>query len=140
MGTSCIIRLIKYYPVALNIYILVAMLLYVLTGADTLSRYAYTFIGQSFVVNALLWGLSLKFMFCYWHRLLIYNMSICLLLETLYNYNVKVGYYAYIIITLTMIALTASFIISLKHGKKDQENAHKNVEDAHFEHRGGIVR
>lgn len=118
-----IVQLIKYYPIILNVYILVIMLLYVLGFSCAIFKYVYPFIGQSFYINILVLSLSFKFRFCLWHRLLIYNMSLCLLLETLYNYGLSINNYAYIVIITTIITIFIAILIFRKHGTFNAKDA-----------------
>ena len=48
------IKIIKYYPIIVNIYILLGMLTYVSGIPINVNQYVYTFIGQSFITNILL--------------------------------------------------------------------------------------
>lgn len=130
MKTGFVIKLIKYYQIVLNVYILGVMLMYVLLGSDFVSNYAYTFIGQSFIINMLILALSFKLKFCFWHQLLIYSQSFCLLLETLNNYGFEIGNYAYIAIIVTMLTLIATWLIFAKHGTFNQKEARKNFKNA----------
>lgn len=110
------IKLIKYYPFILNLYILITMSLYIIGISYQLSNYVYTFIGQSFITNILLLHFSYKFKFCFWHRLLIYNMSFCLFLETLINYGILINNYIYIVVILTIITIFIALILLKRHG------------------------
>lgn len=118
-----ILRLIKYYPILINLYLLIGMSLYV-SGIDvSFGRYIYTFFGQSFYINIIVFLLSAKFRLCIWHRLLIYNMSFCLLLETLYNYGLSINNYAYIVIVTTIITIFIAILIFKKYGTFNEKNA-----------------
>ena len=122
-----ILRLIKYYPILLNIYILVSILLYFGGVCDNISYYSYTFLGQSFYLNLLVLLLSFKFRFCFWHRLLIYNMSFCLLLETIHNYGVNVSNHIYIVVSVTVITIFMAIIIYIKHGTFNKKKANNSL-------------
>lgn len=99
-----LLNIIKYYPVAMNIYISIVMGLYILDIDVNISKYVFTFIGQSFITDLSLFILSIKFKMCIWHRILIINMGICLALETLYNYKLIAVDYPYAVIVLTILA------------------------------------
>ena len=118
-----IVRLIKYYPILINLYLLIGMSLYVSGFYVPFGNYIYTFFGQSFYINVLVLSLSFKFRFCIWHRLLIYNMSLCLLLETLYNYGLSINNYAYIVIITTIITIFIAILIFRKHGTFNAKDA-----------------
>lgn len=122
-----IIKLIKYYPIVLNAYILVIMSLYTIGFDFNICKYLYTFIGQSFIYNAMLLYFSFKFKFCVWHRLLIYNMTFCLLLETITNLGFKLNNYAYIVVISTILTIFVSIIIFLKHGTFNKEKSNTNT-------------
>ena len=111
-----VVRLIKYYPIILNLYILLLSALQLLGVSVSFDGMIYTFIGQSFILNILILILSKKFRFCLWHRLLIYNMSFCLLLETLYNFGIEVKNSTYIVVISTIITIFVSILIFKKKG------------------------
>lgn len=98
-----VVNIIKYYPVVMNIYLLIAMGLYLLDIDINISKYIYTILGQSFITNIILYYLSVKFKLCEWHRILIINMTLCLLLETLHNWNLLDWDYSYLTILTTIL-------------------------------------
>ena len=122
-----IIKLIKYYPILLNAYILMTMSFYLIGYNLCIEKYFYTFIGQSFIYNAMLLYFSFKFKFCVWHRLLIYNMTFCLLLETITNFGIKLNNYAYIVVISTILTIFVSIIIFHKHGTFNKEKSNTNT-------------
>jgi len=122
-----ILRLIKYYPILLNIYILFSILLYFGDVCDNISYYSYTFLGQSFYLNLLVLLLSFKFRFCIWHRLLIYNMSFCLSLETIHNYGVNVSNHIYIVVSVTVITIFMAIVIYIKHGTFNKKKTNNSL-------------
>ena len=111
-----LIKLVKYYPILVNIYILIIMLTYVSGVRINVSTYLYTYIGHSFYVDAVFILLSIVFKFCVWHRLLIVNMMLCLAIETLTNYNIYIKNYVYIMIISTIITIFIALITFRKHG------------------------
>ncbi len=120
-----IIKLIKYYPIVLNAYILIIMSLYTIGFNFNICKYLYTFIGQSFIYNAILLYFSFKFKFCVWHRLLIYNMSFCLLLETIFNFGICINNYSYIVIISTIISIFIAILIfrrNVTYSQKKSDN------------------
>ena len=122
-----IVKLIKFYPVVLIIIILFMMFTYILDIDLNINKYLYTFIGQSFIYNAILLYFSFKFKFCVWHRLFIYNMTFCLLLETITNLGFKLNNYAYIVVISTILTIFVSIIIFLKHGTFNKEKSNTNT-------------
>jgi hypothetical protein len=124
------IQVVKLLPVAINLYILLAMSLYIVGVREDIAKYVYPIIGQSFLYNAILYWLSSKLRFCFWHRLLIINMSFGLLLEALTNYGVNVGNYAYLIGATTVVVLFVSWLIYQKYGCFNQKKACENLKDA----------
>ena len=48
-----LIKLVKYYPILVNIYILIIMLTYVSGVRINVSTYSYTYIGHSFYIYIL---------------------------------------------------------------------------------------
>lgn len=94
--------------------------LYVIGIDLNLSGHLYTFIGQSFITNLVLYFFSVKFKMCGWHRVLIINMTSCLLLETLYNFKVIRWDYSYSVIVLTIFA--SLIAISWNKIKKIKKN------------------
>ena len=111
-----LIKLIKYYPILVNIYILIIMLTYVSGVRINVSAYSYTYIGHSFYVDIVLILLSIVFRFCVWHRILIANMMLCLAIETLTNHNVYIKNDMYIMIISTIITIFIAVFIFSKHG------------------------
>ena len=111
-----LIKLVKYYPILVNIYILIIMLTYVSGIRINVSTYLYTYIGHSFYVDAVFILLSIVFRFCVWHRILIANMVLCLAIETLTNHNVYIKNDMYIMIISTIITIFMSLLIFRKHG------------------------
>ncbi len=110
------IKLVKYYPILVNIYILIIMLTYVSGIRINVSTYLYTYIGQSFYVDILVLLLSFKLKFCIWHRILIANMMLCLAIETLTNYNIYIKNDVYIMIISTIITIFIALLIFRKNG------------------------
>ena len=110
------LKLIKYYPILVNLYVLLGMLIYVSGIRINVSTYLYTYIGQSFYVDAVFILLSVVFRFCIWHRILIANMMLCLAIETLTNYNIYIKNDVYIMIISTIITIFISVLIFRKHG------------------------
>ena len=121
------IKIIKYYPIIVNIYILLGMLTYVSGMPINGNQYVYTFIGQSFITNILLILLSHKLSFCVWHRLLIYNMSFCLLLETIFNFGICINNYSYIVIISTILTIFVSIIIFRRHGTFNKKESYRST-------------
>ena len=111
-----LLQLIKYYPILVNLYVLLGMLIYVSGVRINVSTYLYTYIGHSFYVDILVMLLSLKLKFCVWHRILIANMMLCLAIETLTNYNVYIKNDVYIMIISTIITIFIALFIFRKHG------------------------
>ena len=111
-----LIKLVKYYPILVNIYILIIMLTYVSGIRINVSTYLYTYIGHSFYVDIVLILLSIVFRFCVWHRILIANMMLCLAIETLTNHNIYIKNDVYIMIISTIITIFMSLLIFRKHG------------------------
>ena len=107
-----LIKLVKYYPILVNII----MLTYVSGIRINVSTYLYTYIGHSFYVDIVLILLSIVFRFCVWHRILIANMMLCLAIETLTNHNVYIKNDMYIMIISTIITIFMSLLIFRKHG------------------------
>ena len=126
-----ILKLIKYYPILLNAYILVIMSFYIIGYHINISCYLSTLIGQSFIYNAMLLYFSFKFKFCVWHRLLIYNMTFCLLLETLTNFGIKLNNYAYIVVISTILTIFVSIIIFKRHGTFNKEKVDRCIKITH---------
>ena len=111
-----LIKLVKYYPILVNIYILIIMITYVSGVRINVSSYLYTYIGHSFYVDAVFILLSIVFKFCVWHRLLIGNMMLCLVIETLTNHNIYIKNDVYIMIISTIITIFIALITFSKHG------------------------
>ena len=111
-----LIKLVKYYPILVNIYILIIMLTYVSGIRINVSTYSYTYIGHSFYIDAVFILLSIVFRFCVWHKILIGNMVLCLAIETLTNYNVSIKNDVYIMIISTIITIFIALLIFRKHG------------------------
>ena len=60
-----LIKLVKYYPILVNLYVLLGMLIYVSGVRINVSAYSYTYIGHSFYVDAVFILLSIVFRFLY---------------------------------------------------------------------------
>lgn len=123
-------KLIKCYPIAMNVYILAIMALYAFFGIGYVSQYAYPVIGQSLVLNVILLYFSFKFSFCFWHRLLIYNMTFCLMLEAISNFGITFSNHAYIVIVVTMLNIIATWLIYRKHGCFNKNKACRHFKNA----------
>ena len=111
-----IVTLVKYYPIILNVYILIITIFYELDSNCSIFKFIYPIIGQSFYVDILVLLLSFKLKFCIWHRILIANMMLCLAIETLTNYNIYIKNDVYIMIISTIITIFMSLLIFRKHG------------------------
>lgn len=108
-----LIKLVKYYPIIVNISIVLMMIEWYFTKENIL---LYPYIGQSFYLNSIILILSHNLKFCTWHRILIYSMSFVLFLETISRYGVNINYYLYICIVVSILALTTSTILYYKNG------------------------
>ena len=104
-----LIKLIKYYQILVNLYVLLGMLIYVSGVRINVSTYSDTYIGHSFYVD-------MVFRFCLWHRILVANMMLCLAIEALTNYNIYIKNDVYIMIISTIITIFISLLIFRKHG------------------------
>lgn len=124
------LALIKYYPIIMNLYILIYGSLVYFFNINDVSIFIYTYIGQSFMANVLFLLLSKQLLFCFWHRLLIYNMSFVLFLETISNFGIKIKNDILIDVLITAFALLISAYLYNKHGcskKKDTCSNFKKV-------------
>lgn len=119
MKQKPIVILVKFYPIIANLWIFLAMV-GTIFGID-ISIYTYTFLGQSFITNAMILILSYLLNFCGWHRMLIYSMSACLFLETLNNYGIQNNYYIYHILIISLLGLILSTVIFYKRGRIQQK-------------------
>ncbi len=108
-----LIKLVKYYPIIMNILIVFMMVGYYLRIEQIL---LYPYIGQSFYLNTILLILSYHLKFCTWHRILIYSMSFVLLLETISQYGVNINYYLYICTIVSITALITATLLYYKNG------------------------
>jgi len=115
MCRKLLIKLIKYYPVVMNVYISFMMVGYI--NNLIIKDFAYTFIGQSFYINIILFILSLNLRFCLWHRILIVSMSLVLSIETFYNFGYELNYYLYICAAISIIALITFVILITANGR-----------------------
>jgi len=121
-----LLTLIKLYPIVVNMFFVFSAIGILLFGVDC-SQYVYTFIGQSFWLNAVVLILSHHLRFCAWHRILIYSQSLCLFLETLNNFGIRFNYYIYALLTISVLALMAATIISYTHGRKKRKTNIKTI-------------
>lgn len=108
-----LIKLVKYYPIIVNLAIIFMMIEWYFTKENIL---LYPYIGQSFYFNSFLLILSYHLKFCTWHRILIYSMSFVLLLETISQYGVNINYYLYICTIVSITALVLSTILYVYNG------------------------
>jgi len=109
-----LVKLVKYYPIIMNLYISFMMIGYITKIIH--NSYLYTFIGQSFYLNAIILILSNNLKFCVWHRLLIYSMSMILVMETFYNFGIAPNYYLYICAFISTLSLLIAAKLFLKQG------------------------
>lgn len=126
MKIKFLISEVKYYPIVINIYILTLMILYVLDIPVNLNRFLYIPLGHGLYANLIIFGMSKMFRFCVWHRLLLINMSACLMLEGLRQYNFNINNLPYIVIISTIISIFIAIIILRKYGtysKKKFDNS-----------------
>lgn len=111
-----LINTIKLYPVIINLWILVIMLLFCLgIGLDNI-RNTYVIFGQSILSNFLVFILSFAFHFCAWHRALICSMTCVLIMEAIYKFGIHIPHFAYISIAIIVLSLIVSAILYYKHG------------------------
>lgn len=117
-----IVTIVRIYPILMNAYIL-AIVILCLAGMyrDWQTMLFYPFVGQSFIFNLLLYLVSKPLRFCFWHRILILNMSFCLFLELLMNVGIVITAYLYIILAVTTLAIISAAILYFKHGKNGQK-------------------
>ena len=110
---NTITKLVKYYPIIVNIVIVFSMVVWYLKFKQP---FLYTYIGQCFYCNLLFLRLSYKLGFCAWHRILIYSMSFVLFLETISQYGVNINYYLYICTIVSITALITATLLYYKNG------------------------
>ena len=109
---TTLIKCIKFYPIIINLYILLIMCMSILGIRVSL----YELFGQSYMLNFLLLISSIVFSFCYWHRILIFSMTLILFLENLYNLGIRVSYYPYLCILIVLLSIILSSILYYKNG------------------------
>ena len=103
-----IVEIIRYYPILVNAFIAYSCFEYMYLDCD-FTLVIYPLIGQSFMINALLFLLSYKYKFCLWHRLMLLNMSFALLLEWFNNMGIEINYNFFLV----MISTSITFILTL---------------------------
>jgi len=107
-----LINCLKFYPIIINLYIIIVMSLYMFE----IKLSAYEVFGQSFMFNFLLLIGSFVFSFCAWHRILIYSMTLILLLETMYSIGLRIANYSYLCILIVLFSIILSSILYYKNG------------------------
>lgn len=125
-----LVKQIKYYPIIINLYILILMVFYVLGFHVDLNRFLYVALGHGLYANFIIFGISKIFKFCIWHRLLLINMSSCLILEGLRQYGFNINNLPYIVVISTILTIFVSIIIFRRHGtfnKKESNTSTKGI-------------
>ena len=117
-----LIKLLKYYPVIVNLWILIDMIGYFLNVK--VSEYSYTLLGHSLYLDIILLILSLKFKFCLWHQILILSSSFYLIVETLNIWGLENNYYFYVNLCVIAISICVATILYKRYG------CFKKVEDS----------
>jgi len=117
------IKCIKFYPIVINIYILIIMVL--ATFGIRISL--YDVFGQSYAMNFLLFSGSIIFSFCLWHRLLIVSMTSILCMESLYRLGLKIESYSYICVLIVLFTIVLSSILYYKNGCYHENKIKRSV-------------
>lgn len=77
--TRSVMFLLKYYPIVFHIFIVID----ILEQFELLkiTSWIYPILGSSVIINVILFLLSILFKFSNWHRILIINMFVTIILE-----------------------------------------------------------
>jgi len=110
------IEIIKVVPIIITIWLLIVttLLLNHVKGADL----EYSIVGHSLIYNLAWLCLSIKYKFCVWHRVLIYNLMLINILEWINNrFNVFSNKQViYTMIVLLCFTILTSIILRFKYG------------------------
>jgi len=118
--TILLIRLLKYFPIILNIQLLLNVQLYSI-GID-ISNWIYCLTGTSMYVMVICFISSFVFKFCIWYRVLCISSIISLILEYIDINIVKINYYLYAIQGVVILGLFVSLILFVYGKRSDKEN------------------
>lgn len=118
----------RMIPVIVNAFILCVYTASVLHHYDNVYRF-YLVFGQSFLFIYDLVIRSLFFKMCAWHIVLIANMSLALIYETLYQFGVEVPIPIYaVLFTLCAGCFISAILFTFsRNGKKRKENIRKDA-------------
>ena len=111
-------RLIKLYPILCNINIIICTILRIIGLGLHISNYTYVILGNSILVNVILFMISLKLKLPFWHRVLIFNMTICLIPDLLNSYGYDISDDAYKVIITAILTSLITLITFWKNGGK----------------------
>jgi hypothetical protein len=117
--------LTKYIPIIINLFLL---FIYVFWHESKIrDMYLYIGFGQSLIYNLYLFSASLSFRFCLWHKVLILNMTICLIIEYLNNKGLFLPDIFDTIIKLTLFSIILSSILYYKNGCYSKKDNHTTL-------------
>jgi len=108
------IWLLKWYPIFANIWLLILLIAYHY-GFD-LFKLSNMLLGGCLIISLMLFVDSIIFYFCLWHRVLIINQAIYLVLQFMNRNGVEFNYYIRTAFGLTIISLLLATFLYRKHG------------------------
>ncbi len=109
---------VKYYPIVCNVYIALITTLYLLGFRINITNYIYVFISNGIFVNAILFYYSLKDGYPFWHRLLIFSMTVCLIPEQLKVYGIYCTDQYRVLMQLVIAALLFHLTFTYYYGRR----------------------
>lgn len=121
------IWLLKWYPVVTNIWLLVLLVAHLYE--INLSQYTNMLFGGCLFISLMLYIDSVIYCFCAWHRVLIINQALYLLLQFINRLGIEFNYYLYVALSITIFSLLLATFLYSKHGCFKKMANYKSVKD-----------
>jgi len=111
-----ILAIINFYPILMNFIICVIFGEYLFSENYDISNFLKPFIGYSLLISLFFLLLSIEKRFCWWHRLLIYNMIANNTMSIFNKCGVDVPILFYLLSVVSAISLVLSTFMIIKYG------------------------
>lgn len=102
-----VVRIVKFWPIVTNLIVLLALYMSILD--ISISKFTYPIFGHSLLIDICFLIMSYKMHFCFWHKLLIYNLIAIILIEWI---DVNIFSFEYMIYIRTLLALSCYSILT----------------------------
>jgi len=111
-----LLRIVKIWPIAINLSILIVLICYMFN--ISINNYVYPIFGHSLFVDICFLIMSKALRFCFWHRLLIWNLIVIIVMEwwSVNFFIINEIYYVRTLLALVCCTILVSTFLRIKYG------------------------